>query len=618
MSCCASHPPPKRVKVPRSLSLQAQPAAPGGGSEGGDELAKVVDQIDVQQVGKTDGAVLHPWVADGLTEEEVVGRPVRSCSKNGVWGAVAVVESFGSGSSAGHARTTGTGDSRAAPLGQLQLYGRTGRDARQCVVMDCSPAGRPWRWSFDLAWPRLRGGDELMEDPDALEATPELAAHVERLRRSCAELPTRPPSLQLDNRNMLRFLRARDFDHGAALKLWKKNVQWREGTLDPERSFGTPWVDSTFASRWAATEGGLFELQCNFPHLVCRDRAGRPVGIYCGGLFNWRTSYCTEQELLLHNGVWQEEMVHAIKMADAGADHPVVDQVTVIDLKGLRLSGLTRFMWCKCSGHLISSHCVAHCHRPVLVFPPPSVSRPNKVTVARTAWLPKMIGVGCDFYPENLNMMLVVNAPSFLAFAYNLVGAMVNKRTRRKVRVVTSETTTAELLRVIHPSQLPEWLGGQRNTPLDTLLPAIERQVAQHGAASNHRCRNIREAGGAWGSWDGHWMVDRSLWWPEHAASRGGRQSAEEEEEMTAGAGDEGSGLAAGRATTAVPASTGTAVAAERILAPGRTVKVAGSHKASSGCCRTPQLLTLENLFISVFMAIAVSITCAHHTPRVT
>lgn len=112
------------------------------------------------------------------------------------------------------------------------------------------------------------------------------------------------------------------------------------------------------------------------------------------------------------------------------------------------------------------------------------------------------IGTQSDFFPECLGQMLIVNAPSILATAWNIFSSLLDSRTKSKIQIAPPGLKTRCLLqKFIHPSQLPTFLHGTVQTPLDRLLPIIDNQqsrAAMAKAVASDLCLQ---------TWRGNWAV---------------------------------------------------------------------------------------------------------------
>lgn len=182
-------------------------------------------------------------------------------------------------------------------------------------------------------------------------------------------------------------------------------------------------------------------LQGLYPHMMCGyDRGGRPVRVECMGRVNTAEMYRhTTEEQILRYHIWQNEEIERryLPAASRRTGHEHSSVTVVLDMTNGSL------------GDLMSSDARKHIHLFVQVL--------------------------SDFFPETLNRMLIVNAPRLLSIAWDFVTPLLDAQTKRKITIAPPGVRTRSLLHtVIHPSQLPVFLGGELRTPLDKLLPIVD------------------------------------------------------------------------------------------------------------------------------------------------
>ena len=84
-------------------------------------------------------------------------------------------------------------------------------------------------------------------------------------------------------------------------------------------------------------------------------------------------------------------------------------------------------------------------------------------------------------YPELYEPIVIVNAPSVVATAWNLFKPFIPSETRKKISIVASHRTLAALSEHIAPEQIPSWLRGEQascsstSTAEISWLPRAER-----------------------------------------------------------------------------------------------------------------------------------------------
>eukprot|EP01043_Picozoa_sp_COSAG02_P030813 COSAG02_NODE_1985_length_10186_cov_5.320214_2_plen_551_part_00 len=374
------------------------------------------------------------WDGSGLEAQAVVGRRI-SVDGLGVGVCLSVRPArFGGGS----AYTLALDDHPGKTTDKRLLSGGSGSVFR---VQDEQQPGTPWRWSHDPVHPALEQGE-------VGNLTDEQSAAVTRLREAAGLNEG-----QMDTRAALRFLRARDFDVAAAKEQWTTMLAWRARELIDNLcradSFEPPQVCDT-----------VLRLQSLYPHCMCGyDRGGRPVRIECMGRVEVAELYkhCTEEEICRYH-VWQQEEVMSRFLPACfqrtGQEH---DQVTVVmDMTSARLRDLTR--------------ADARLH------------------------IKNFITTLSNYYPETLHRMVIINAPSVLSMAWDFVSPMVDEATKAKIKIAPPGLRTHCVLHeLIHPSQLPRFLGGERLTPLDLLLPVVDR-----GGSLDEVTASVN-------GWDGYW-----------------------------------------------------------------------------------------------------------------
>ena len=355
------------------------------------------------------------------------------------------------------------------------------------TVEDEQPADQPWRWSDDPRFPTPRPGE--IGNLNAAQT-----AAVESFRQVAG------PEAQAASETMvLRYLRANDFDVPLASDQWASTLAWRQAedidslmqTQRPPKVCETPLL-----------------LQGLYPHMMAGyDRGGRPVRVECMGRVNTAEMYkhTTEEEIMRYHA-WQNEEIQRrfLPAASRRTGHEQTQVTVVLDMTGGRL------------GDLMSAEARAH--------------------------IKNFVQVTSDYYPEVLATMVIVNAPRLLSMAWDFVSPLLDAGTKRKITIAPPGVRTRSLLHtIIHPSQLPIFLGGELKTPLDKLLPVVDRSSSAGSGTSAKDFESIS------GHWDGYWglvTADSGHLASDHAA--GGAQGGTRE-----GAGRGGGGAAAAAAAAA-------------------------------------------------------------------
>eukprot|EP01048_Picozoa_sp_COSAG05_P018890 COSAG05_NODE_2849_length_2574_cov_3.581818_3_plen_288_part_01 len=89
-----------------------------------------------------------------------------------------------------------------------------------------------------------------------------------------------------------------------------------------------------------------------------------------------------------------------------------------------------------------------------------------------------------DYFPEMLGKMLIVNAPKILTLVWDFVSPMLDARTKAKITICPpGARTRCALQELIHPSQLPRFLGGGEG---DAAGPVDGAASAQHAGELLH------------------------------------------------------------------------------------------------------------------------------------
>ena len=84
--------------------------------------------------------------------------------------------------------------------------------------------------------------------------------------------------------------------------------------------------------------------------------------------------------------------------------------------------------------------------------------------------------IGPAYYPEAAGRVLLVNAPGVAAMIYRLLSPLLPKNTRDKVSLVSRAGTLPLLLEEIDAAELPDFLGGERQTQTgEYAVPRAER-----------------------------------------------------------------------------------------------------------------------------------------------
>mmetsp|Transcript_40101 Transcript_40101/g.106065 ORF Transcript_40101/g.106065 Transcript_40101/m.106065 type:complete len:128 (+) Transcript_40101:883-1266(+) len=95
-------------------------------------------------------------------------------------------------------------------------------------------------------------------------------------------------------------------------------------------------------------------------------------------------------------------------------------------------------------------------------------------------FLKRMATTDAAHYPELLNTLVVVNAPSVLAFAWRVIKTWLDAETREKIEILAEkhpEAARVWLSKLAEPAQLPAQYGGTasplKDWPLRSGVPPI-------------------------------------------------------------------------------------------------------------------------------------------------
>jgi hypothetical protein len=219
----------------------------------------------------------------------------------------------------------------------------------------------------------------------------------------------------IDDNQLLRFLRARQFDLDNAAKMFNEYLAWRA-------EFGTDQIIATFEFPELSKV-----LEC-YPRCYHKtDKYGRPIYVERLGMANVTQLFkITTSERLLKNHVYgYEKLVNYRLPACSLKQGCFLEQsTTILDLKGVSLSTFSSVY------SLVSQ-----------------VS-----TIAQ------------NYYPEMLGKMYIINAPYLFSTVWSLVKVMLHPVTQRKIAIVGSSYLPA-LQETIPLENIPDFLGGSCSCP---------------------------------------------------------------------------------------------------------------------------------------------------------
>ncbi len=67
--------------------------------------------------------------------------------------------------------------------------------------------------------------------------------------------------------------------------------------------------------------------------------------------------------------------------------------------------------------------------------------------------------IGQDYYPEIMGQMFIINAPMLFTGIWAIVKGFLDEKTRNKIKILGGKYQK-ELLEVVEPENLPDFLGG--------------------------------------------------------------------------------------------------------------------------------------------------------------
>ncbi|KAL4351546.1 hypothetical protein GQ457_06G002120 [Hibiscus cannabinus] len=222
------------------------------------------------------------------------------------------------------------------------------------------------------------------------------------------------PAKHDDRHMMLRFLKARQFDHDKAKQMWADMLQWR-------KDFGTDTIMDDFEFK------EYDEVIKYYPqgyHGV--DKGGRPVYIERIGQVdaNKLTQVTTiDRYLRYHVKDFEKTLNVKFPAASIAAKRHITQNTSILDVEGV---GLKSF------------------------------------NMAAKELLQRLQKIDGDNYPETLNCIYIINAGSGFKLLWSTVKSFLDPDTTTKIHVLGNKYQS-KLLEVIDASELPEFFGGTCN-----------------------------------------------------------------------------------------------------------------------------------------------------------
>ena len=216
---------------------------------------------------------------------------------------------------------------------------------------------------------------------------------------------------KFDDHCLLRFLRARKFNLVQTKKMFEDFYKWRV-----EQSVDTIMSDFDFPEYPVVRK-----YYPRFYHKT--DKLGRPVYIERLGHLDVKQLFTvTNSDRMLKNHVYEyEKLVHyRLKACSQVKGHHLEQSLTILDLKGVSLSGFTS------------------------VF----------------SLVKQVSTIAQNYYPEMLGKMYIINTPMLFTACWSMVKPLLDEVTVKKIDILGS-SYKAKLLELIDEENLPDFLGGK-------------------------------------------------------------------------------------------------------------------------------------------------------------
>lgn len=220
---------------------------------------------------------------------------------------------------------------------------------------------------------------------------------------------------------LLRFLRARKFNVDNAFSMIESDILWRSegnrGNLRNMRAAEVLGCDSREVCKYFPT------------WIQGYDKQSRPISWRQFGKFEiWSILNHTTMENLIKFHAWETEQSLRM-MNQLSVQHQINIEtfVLIIDAGGWTVSLATSDAFTFIKG---------------------------------------MVGTDSDHYPERLGMMMIINAPFMLSWAWKIIQAFLDDVTKAKIKIYSSPSEwQPELFKFIDRDQAPIMYGGTQPNP---------------------------------------------------------------------------------------------------------------------------------------------------------
>lgn len=247
---------------------------------------------------------------------------------------------------------------------------------------------------------------------------------------------------RVDEPTLLRFLRARKYDVGEAIKMFVKCEQWRE-------EFGTNTIIEDFKYDEKPI---IAKMYPQYYHKT--DIEGRPVYFEELGKVNlYEMLKITTQERMLKNLVWEYESFvrYRLPACSRESEYLVETSCTVLDLKGISISSASQVL----------------------------------------GYVREASAIGQNYYPERMGKFYCINSPFGFSTAFRLFKQFLDPVTVDKIHIL-GHSYSKELLKQIPSENLPIKFGGTSQCTEDELYLNDEgpwrdaKYIGPEGEAPRH------------------------------------------------------------------------------------------------------------------------------------